>query len=82
MADHDLIEFSEDYYRYCFNQLYKVTISEYNIQYSAQSLWDSYLFYPLEQSKLCEDIKNARLFGGNIKWKNRKITESTTNVCS
>lgn len=68
MADHNLIDFSEDYYKYCFNQLYKVTLDENNMQYFPASLWDMYMFYPIEQSKIKDKILNARMFKRNLKW--------------
>lgn len=73
MADHDLIEFSADYYRYCFNQLYKVANAEDTIVFTALGVWDSYFLYPVTESKLYQDIMDARLFGKNIKWKGLKI---------
>ena len=56
MADHNLIEFSEDYYRYCINQLLKVMIAEHTAVDDIKDLWENFMFYPIEQSKL---------YGGN-----------------
>lgn len=79
MADHDLIEFVPDYYRYCLNQLYKVGVAEYIILCHIQNLWDAYFFYPITESKL-NDILNARLGRRSIRWKKQKTTECTTSA--
>ena len=82
MADHDLIEFNDAYYRYCLNQLYKVSNAEYLGLYFISELWNTYLTYPMSESKLYSELQTARLFNGSIKWQGKKITESTTSVCN
>jgi hypothetical protein len=52
MADHDLIEFSEDYYKYCLSQLYKVCSAEGIGLFFLYELWHEYFFYPIEESKM------------------------------
>ena len=68
MADHDLTEYNEDYYKYCLNQLYKVYLFENGYIYSLDALWDSYLFYPSEKSKLYDKFSDAIFLLGGIKW--------------
>ncbi len=51
MADHDLTEFNEGYYRYCINQLKKNSIKEYG---AVGDLWSTYFFYDKKKSK-CPD---------------------------
>ena len=68
MTDHDLIDYNEDYYKYCLNQLYKVYLFEYGYIYSLAALWESYLFYSPEKSKLYDKFDNAIFLLGGIKW--------------
>ena len=68
LADHDLIEFSEDYYKYCLNQLFKVSRAEDLYLYSIENLWVHYLFYPIEQSKLYGTFDRVVVLRENIKW--------------
>lgn len=79
MADHDLITFSEDYYKYCLRQLYKVCRAENVSVYSIFDLWNRYCFYSFTESKIYNQMISAQLTIGGIKW---ATTESITNVCN
>lgn len=70
-VDHGLTAFSEEYYRYCMNQLYKVTWrgeGDGVYKETPQEVFETFLMYPIEQSRICDQIKNAKLQGANIKW--------------
>lgn len=51
MADHDLIEYSEDYYKYCLQKLQKNSEQEGDYLYSIDDVWDRYIFYDRRKSK-------------------------------
>ena len=57
MADHNLQEYNEEYYKYCLKQLKKNSVKENGIVYNNyEDMWTSYFFYPIEKShlQLCE----------------------------
>ena len=61
-ADHDVLEFNADYYKYCLEVLLKKYVRENNlIPYSIYDLWDTYLLYDIEESKL-QDIDRATVY--------------------
>lgn len=52
-SDHDVIEYNEAYYKHCLEILLKNYIETNNtIPYSIYELWDSYLYYNIDKSKL------------------------------
>ena len=67
LADHDKIAYSEGYYKYCLEKLYLVTRAENTGIFSMDYLWDAFMFYPIEQSKL-KNIQEASMLMGGIKW--------------
>lgn len=79
MADHDLIEFSEDYYKYCLVQLRKVCKAEDMPVYTIMDLWDRYCFHSFNESKLGSNLFTALITKGGIKW---MTIESIMNVSS
>ena len=68
MADHRLIEFNEDYYKYCVGQLSKVMTAEEVPFGSAVTVWRSYEFYDIKQSLIYQDLVSAKVVNGRIKW--------------
>jgi len=52
MTDHDLQEYSEEYYKYCFNNLRKNLQREDGIKYSDEEVWQHYFFYGRDRSKI------------------------------
>ncbi len=76
MADHDLIEFNRDYYRYCINSLYHVYLNETGPTLDINNVWYSYMFYDIKESKIVEDMKEARMFIRNIKWGDEYIVQN------
>lgn len=73
MADHNLIKFSKDYYKYCINQLYRVYLNEKGLAFSVRTVWETFMFYDMEDSKIYEDLSKARLFIRSVKWENEPI---------
>ena len=70
MADHDLVELNEDYYRYCINQLYKVIKAEEGMpMYNIFEVWEYCFSYAIDKSKMYQDLLYCSLGIGNIKWK-------------
>ena len=51
MTDHDLQEYSEEYYKYCLKNLKKNVQREDGIKYSDERVWAHYFFYDIERSK-------------------------------
>ena len=68
MADHDKLPYSEGYYKYCLGQLYRVALVEKIPVKDVVDIWNTYIFYPLEDSHIGEQIKTARLLKEKIKW--------------
>lgn len=68
MADHDKLPFSEGYYKYCLGQLYRVALVEKIPVKDVLDIWDYYIFYPLENSKIASQLPTARLLKEKIKW--------------
>ena len=72
LADHDLIEFSEDYYKYCLRQLFKVAVSENHRVFRMEYLWATFMFYPMEQSKIFDQFPDADLLLSELRWKKKE----------
>ena len=68
MADHDKLKYSEGYYKYCLGQLYRVALVEKIPVKDVVDIWNTYIFYPLEESHIPEQIQTARLLKEKIKW--------------
>ena len=51
MADHDLQEYNEDYYKYCFTNLQSNVEREDNEKYYLHEVWEHYFFYSYKKSK-------------------------------
>ncbi len=75
MTDHGLIEFSRDYYRYCMNTLYHVYLDTVGATLDINNVWYSFMSYDIHDSKIVNDLKNARLFIKNIKWEDSTIVQ-------
>ena len=70
-ADHGYTPMSEEYYRYCMEQLYKVTLrgeADFEQKQSLADVFETFLFYPVEQSRIYEQLQNAELRRASIKW--------------
>ena len=72
MADHDLIEFSEAYYKYCLSQLFKVAVSEGHRVFRMEYLWATFMFYPIEKSKLYDQFDGVELLLSEMRWKTKQ----------
>lgn len=68
MADHDKLPFSEGYYKYCMGQLYKVALVEDVEVDSVLDIWDNYIFYNVNESKIAHELKTSQLLKSTIKW--------------
>ena len=67
-TDKNILEFNEAYYKYCLEKLLRTHYAETGIWcYDIYYLWSSYMFYPIEKSKL-KEIKNAVVQHGKIKY--------------
>lgn len=51
MTDHDLQEYSEEYYKYCMKKLKKNVDAEDGSDYSMKEVWEHYFFYAISESK-------------------------------
>lgn len=69
MADHKLIDFSKDYYRYCLDKLMSVCDDEGVLIFSIYDLWEHFIFYPIQESKIYDDADRAKVLTRSIKWK-------------
>lgn len=70
-ADHGQTPLSEAYYMYCIDNLYKVILrgeaGNWDIL-TVEDVFNTFLFYPVEQSRMYEQIQNARLRSASIEW--------------
>lgn len=67
-TDHNVLEYNEEYYKYCLEQLLKTQFKERGYgSFSIYELWNSYLFYPMSKSKL-KGIHNAIIQNRKIKY--------------
>lgn len=67
MADHDKLPYSEDYYKYCLEQLYKVAQVEKVPVTDITDVWKHFIFHPIEESRL-KSILNCKMMKTKIKW--------------
>lgn len=51
MTDHELQEYNEEYYKYCFNNLKKNFDTETGIKHNDLEVWDHYFFYDIKESQ-------------------------------
>jgi len=68
LADHDLTEFNEAYYKYCLDQLLKVLIAEGTVPYNFRMLWEHFMMYDIEQSKVYDQVDNTAILLGGVRW--------------
>lgn len=68
MADHNLIELNEDYYKYCMNQLRRVLHDENYQVFSIYDIWEYFFAYPIWQSVMYIKLVNTRMMIRSIKW--------------
>ena len=62
LMDHNLQPFNEVYYKHCFHILEKTVYKETGAKAeSVQAIWDNYMFYPIEKSKMCDYIKAKKI---------------------
>lgn len=67
MADHNRLPFNEEYYKYCLNQLLKVLLEEGGVN-SIDSLWEHFCIHDKNESKIAEQLLNAKIKGNKIKY--------------
>lgn len=60
-ADHGLYKYNEDYYKYCLHILYYNLRKENLPLYTIQDVWDEFLFYNIQESKLYPKILDLQL---------------------
>lgn len=62
LADMDKVPYNEEYYVHCFEILEKTIIKELGQPAeSVQSVWNSYMFYPFEQSRAYNILRDKKL---------------------
>jgi len=66
-TDSDVLEFNEMYYKYCLTILLNYTVRHGETPYTIYDLWNEYLFYDIEDSKL-EGIEDAIIQCRKIKY--------------
>lgn len=59
MADHDLQDYSPEYYKYCFNRLKINQKREIGTVLEDRLVWKRYLFYDIEKSKYLQSANHA-----------------------
>lgn len=65
-TDNNIYEFNKEYYKHCLEVLYRNSKKEGVKFNNITDLWQEYFFYPIEDSKLYEDILNAKLSANDI----------------
>ena len=62
LMDNDKMEYNEEFYLHCFEILERTIYKEMGkAAKKMQSVWDNYMFYPVEKSKAYEALKNKKL---------------------
>lgn len=62
LMDNNKVEYNEDFYIHCFEILERTVFKEIGTPGdSVQSIWDSYMFYPIEESKAYNILKDKKL---------------------
>ena len=51
MADHNIQEYNEDYYKYCLGKLKQKFEAEDDAKYNEQEVWNHYFLYDIKESK-------------------------------
>lgn len=51
MTDHDLQDYSEEYYKYCMGKLKKNYDREDGTSYTEEQVWNHYIPHDMEDSK-------------------------------
>ena len=65
LADHDKIEYNERFYIHCYEILERTIFKETGSPAdSVQDVWDNYMFYPIEQSKAYDLLKDRKILQG------------------
>jgi len=66
-TDLDILDFNLQYYIHCLEILHKAKVKESKIKtWSIEDIWSEYFFYPIEESKAYEEIKNATIYNGKV----------------
>ena len=65
LMDHNKQPYDEVFYMHCFDILERTIYKERGYPAETiQEVWDNYMFYPVEESKACDLIKNKKIKGG------------------
>ena len=65
LMDYNKMEYTESFYTHCYDILERTIFKETGRPAdSVRSVWDNYMFYPMEQSKAYEYLKNKKLKRG------------------
>ncbi len=68
MADHNKMEYSEAYYKYCLQQLCKVAQVEGVAVGDIADLWTHFIFYEMSESRIADQLKNAVIKNFKIRY--------------
>lgn len=66
-TDHNVWKYNKEFYKHCLDILLRNSIKENTKIYSIYQLWNNYLFYPINKSKL-KGIQNAIIQTRKIKF--------------
>ena len=69
MADNDKVPFNKEYYKYCLGQLCKVMQAEGLSSVRVSDIWDTYMFYDLNKSKMRDEILTTKVWKYKIRWR-------------
>lgn len=69
LADHNHIQYSDGYYKYCLDRLMNVYLDETGYQPKrVRDIWDRFIFYEPEKSHLYDKFDDAMVYLGGIRW--------------
>ena len=66
--DREVLPYNEAYYIHCIEILYNTKVKESGIkEWTLKELWNEYLFYPIQESRAWEKLKDAVIQNGKVK---------------
>ena len=66
-TDHELLDFNLNYYLHCVQILCDTLRKESKVTGTIQQVWDEYMHYPIDKSKIWRELKNATIQNGKVK---------------
>jgi len=79
-TDRGLLDLNVDYYKHCLEVLMMDMKHNDLMPYTIEFIWDNYLFYPITESKIYEELKNAIVQARKIKYSTDETTREVPST--